>query len=33
MSTPRTIRALRKAKQAGIPAEHVFGLTRDMLRD
>jgi len=33
LSTKKSIREARRAKQAGIPAEHVFGLTRDMLRD
>jgi hypothetical protein len=33
MSTNRTIREARKAKQAGIPAAHVFDITRSLMRD
>jgi len=33
MSTSRHIREQRKAKQASIPADHVFDVTRALIRD
>jgi hypothetical protein len=33
MSTNRTIRDQRKAKQTGIPADHIFDVTRALMRD
>lgn len=33
MSTNRTIREARRAKQSGIPAAHVFDVTRSLMRD
>jgi len=33
MSTNRTIREARKAKQSGIPADHIFDVTRALMRE